>query len=95
MIVNRRTNIVKTGRMDELLALVTAERERGDGTFRIYVSNIGPYDTVAFEFEFESLVEYETFWSEWSATPEGGAFMEKWNDLVKPGGANEIWNLVE
>jgi hypothetical protein len=95
MIVNRRTNIVKTGRLEEAAALAKAERERLDGQWRIYVSNIGPYDTIAHEFWFESLQEYETSWSEWFATPEADAFLEKWNDLIEPGGANEIWNLVE
>ena len=81
--------------MEEVVALAKAERERMDGTWRIYVSDIGPHDTIAFEFEFENLEAYERGWSEWAATPEAAAFMEKWNDLVKPGGATEIWTLVE
>jgi subtilisin-like proprotein convertase family protein len=81
--------------MQEVVALVKAERERQNGTWRIYVSDIGPHDTIAFEFELENLEEYERGWSEWRATPEAAAFMEKWNDLVKPGGATEIWTLVE
>ena len=95
MIVHRQTNIVKIGRMEEVIALVKAERERQNGTWRIYVSDIGPRDTIAFEFEFENLQDYEKGWSEWLATPEAGAFMDKWDDLVEPGGADEIWNMVE
>ena len=95
MIVNRRTFVVKRGCMEEAVALLVADRERIGGKHRIYVSNIGPFDTIAIELEGENLEEYEKGWAEWGATPEAATFLEKWHDLTESGGTNEIWTLVE
>ena len=97
MLVNRRTFIVKRGCMEEALALLKAEKERVSHPHagRIYTPSIGPFGVLVNEVEFESLEEYERFWAEWSASPEGAAFMEKWYDLTETGGTNEIWTLVE
>jgi len=81
--------------MEEVVALLVADRERTGNTFRLYTSDIGPFDVVAIEIEFESLEEYEKGWAEWRARPEVAAFMEKWYDLTESGGNNEIWTLVE
>ena len=85
----------KVPKQEEAIALVIAERERTGTTLRIYGPSIGPFDVIAFEWEFENLEEYERLWAEWAATPEAAAFMEKWNEVTKPGGAHEIWTLVE
>ena len=97
MIVNRRTFQVKGGCWEEAVALMVAEtkRVRLPHARRIYSSNIGPFDRLVFEAEFENLADYEEFWAEWSASPEGDAFVEKWETLVKSGGMNEIWTLEE
>ena len=95
MIVDRRTFVVKKGRMDEAVALAAEERSRIDGTYRIYRPTIGPIDVVAFEFEGGSLADNERGWVEWSATPEAAEFIKKWNELTEPGGSIEIWTLVE
>ncbi len=97
MLVNRRTFIAKRGRMEEVVALVKAEIERVSHPHarRLYIPSIGPLDVIAHEVEFESLEEYERFWAEWFASPEGAAFNEKWSDLTETGGTNEIWTLVE
>jgi hypothetical protein len=98
MIVNRRTFIVKTGHMDQLLALVKAAKEQFSTSahaWRTYAPQIGPFDVVAIEWEYESLEEYEKDWAEWGATPESAAFMDKWNQLTESGGSNEIWRLAE
>jgi hypothetical protein len=98
MIVNRRTFIVKPGKMDQLLALVNAAKEQfgtSAQAWRTYAPEIGPFDVVTIEWEYESLEEYERDWAEWGATPGSAAFMEKWNELTESGGSNEIWRLVE
>ena len=59
------------------------------------LGNIGPRNDIAMEFEFAGLGEMEAFWSEWFATPESAAFMEKWNDLLEAHRNNEIWTVVE
>ena len=95
MIVQRLTWLAKRGHVMEAVKLAVAERERTGSTHRIYESYFGPHNTIAVEFEFEDFEELETFWSEWSATSESAAFMEKWRDLLEPGGTDEIWTLVE
>ena len=96
MLVNRRTFVTKPGCMEKVVALLVAERERPDVLpYRIYASDIGPFDTVAIELEFETLEEYVKSWAKWGEGPESAAFMEKWYDLTESGGNNEIWTLVE
>ncbi len=95
MLVNRRTFLVKPGCMEKLASLLIGERTSESPPSRIYTPDIGPFDVLVFELEFESLGAYEKFWSDWAAKPETEAFMEKWYALIKPGGKNEIWTLVE
>lgn len=101
MIVNRRTFNVKVGCMEEAVALVlgeiAADSERGGytGRIRVYTSSIGTFDQMAVEWEYQDLAEYEEMWAEWAALPTTAAFMQKWIELVKEGGTNEIWDLAE
>jgi len=81
--------------MDEILALLKADKERTGTDFRLYVPNVGRFDRIAMEIEFESLEAYEKGWADWGSTPEAAAFMEKFNELTETGGANEIWALVD
>jgi hypothetical protein len=61
MIVTRHTVVVKSGRMQEVVALIRAERERirstgiGRAAARIYLPQIGPTSMVAWEVEYENL----------------------------------------
>ena len=95
MLVNRRTFVVKRGCMEELVALLVADREQTGIAYRLYTPDIGPFDVIAIEVEFENLEAYEKGWAEWFARPENAAFMEKWYALTESGGNNEIWTLVE
>jgi len=94
MIVSRMTFVSKRGCMDDLVALMKADDERSDIPItRIYTPSIAPFDFVAAEWEFESLADYEKFWTGWFARPETADFMEKWYKLTENGGTSEIWNL--
>jgi hypothetical protein len=97
MLVNRRTFIVKNGCWEEAVAMGVAEVQRIGlpRASRLYVSEIGPFSSLVGEFEFESLAEYEAFWAEYFASPEGVAFNEKWGTVTESGGTNEIWRLVD
>ncbi|MDF1516136.1 MAG: hypothetical protein P1S60_20170 [Anaerolineae bacterium] len=97
MIVNRRTFKVKHGKEWECVEMVKAENERlkWPVTYRIYMSNIAPWGQMVVEWEFEDLAAYDKFWTDWQALPETEAYMKKWRKLTRPGGANEIWDLVE
>ena len=97
MIVNRRTFVIKRGRLGEAQALVMAEVER-TGTsagFRLYLPSLGEFDRIAMEWEYESLSEYERQWNEFFSSPESAPFLEKWVELTETGGTNEIWMLAE
>ena len=96
MLVNRRTFISKPGRAEEAANFLKQAMQLTDHarSARVYVSEIGPFDTIAVEVEVESLADYERRFAEWAAktTPE---FWEKWYSLCENGGANEIWRLVD
>jgi hypothetical protein len=97
MLVNRRTWVVKRGRMEEALELLKAEGKRigSPPVMRLYAPNIGASDLLALEFEYESLEAYEKWSAEYFASPEAAAFQQKLYELTEVGGANEFWALVE
>jgi hypothetical protein len=97
MLVDRRTWVVKRGRMEEALELFKAEGKRigSPPVWRLYAPNIGGFDLLALELEYESLEAYERSWAEYSASPEAAAFQEKLYELTEVGCANELWALVE
>ena len=95
MIVQRMNVNVKQGRMQELLDFLKKDRKKGGYNYRLYQSNLGTFDQISIEMEFENLAAHEKFWNDWNALSETPAFFEKWNELTKPGGTNEIWWLVE
>ena len=94
MIVQRVTHKVKQGCMEELVALGNSFIESTGRTVRRYTPNVGRFDTLVGDHEFEGLAEMEKFWAEWHARPDTPAFMEKWFALTETGGTTEIWNLV-
>ena len=97
MIANRRTFIIKRGRLQEAAARFKAEVERVNipNTQRIYTPEIAPFDVLVYEAEYENLEEYARLWAEWEASPEAAAFLGEWSALTETGGTNEIWTLVK
>ncbi len=97
MYVNRRTYVVKKGRMDEVIARLSAGRNgvAPPRSLRIYACEVGAVDTVAFEAEFESPQEFESFFSGLPDLPELAEAQAKLSGLTVPGGVNEVWRLVE
>jgi hypothetical protein len=92
MYVNRRTFISVKGKHEEVAAQIKEGLKSWPQTSRVYVSNLGTFDLVSAEVEFESLAEFERVWSAMAAaaTPEWWA---KWNSITQTGGTNEIWEL--
>ena len=95
MIVNRRTFVVKRGRMQDVVELL---REGGPDfphphPRRFYTPRIAPFDVLAIEIEFENLKDYEEYWTKWGTRPETAEFMDKWFELTQNGGTNEIWTV--
>ena len=95
MIVNRYKVTIKQGHMQEVVELVKEMRKQGGYDCRLYQSHLGTRDQIACEFEFEDYAAYDTFWTEWYAIPDTPAFLEKWNEMTKAGGTNELWWLIE
>jgi hypothetical protein len=97
MLVQRLNFQLKPGNQEKAVELIKEtqtmlETPHGVG---IYTPNIGPFNTLVYDIEFESLAEHEEFWAKWWALPETPAFMERWNELTDVGGYSEIWTLVE
>jgi hypothetical protein len=97
MVMNRRTFIVKRGRMQEAIALLKEEVQRSPNAqrTRIYVPEVAPFDVICAEGDFESLAEYERYWADYFAQPQTTAFLERWFELTETGGTNELWELAE
>ncbi|HWQ11703.1 MAG TPA: hypothetical protein VNL77_02825 [Roseiflexaceae bacterium] len=95
MLVNRRTFVIKRGHIEDAAAMLAEGMRRMGVQGRVYLPEVGPFDVIAVEGEFESLAAYEQFWSAWAAQPDTGAFMERWYAITESGGANEIWRLAE
>jgi hypothetical protein len=101
MIVNRRTFNVKPDQVNAavewLQTEIAAEQARGPlhGTYRIYVSSIGTFAQVAFESEYDDLATYEQFWATWFSRPECQEANRQFITLLRGGGTNSIWRLVE
>jgi len=96
MIVNRKTFVTKKACTEEAATFIREALKLFNFSHppRVYVSEIGAFDTIAVETEGENLAEYERVFAEWQAstTPE---FWEKWFSLTENGGTNEIWRLVD
>ena len=92
MFVNRRTFHPKRGKTDEVLAFCKKAAKGMPHAARVYESDLGTFDIVAVEAEFESLAEYERVWKALAeaTTP---AEWEQWLSLTENGGTNEIWQL--
>ena len=101
MIVNRRTFNVKPTEVDAAIEWlqqeIAQEQARGPlpGKTRVYVTSIGTFSQVAMEAEFEDLAAYDQFWTTWFSRPECQAANTKFTKLLRGGGANEIWALIE
>jgi len=95
MIVNRRTFIAKKGHMDEAIAMMKRIWAEMDPQRRVrfYRSSLGPFDTIVWEAEYDSLTEYDKAMAavdpRWMAEN-----LPKWHAVTEVGGANEIWDVV-
>jgi hypothetical protein len=97
MIVNRRTFVIKRGRMEDAKSLLKETGQwwpPGAGMVRFYVTNVGAWNQLAFEVEFQSLADYERIWAEAGATVPA-EWWHRWFEVLDAGGGNEIWTLLE
>jgi hypothetical protein len=80
-----------------MIALIKEEMEAsGHGVVsRIYSPDIGEFDKVVHEMEFQDMAERQEFWDRWRATRATPEFWQKFNKLRRPGGRVAIWRLAE
>ena len=93
MIVNRRTFRLKQGRAQAAAAAINASYAKDPGTQKVrwYISDIGPFDTLVFEIEFQDIADYNKFWTTFDP---GEDFWNTWFSFTDTGGTNEIWELI-
>jgi benzoyl-CoA reductase/2-hydroxyglutaryl-CoA dehydratase subunit BcrC/BadD/HgdB len=98
MIAYRTTWIVKQGRMQEALELLSAEieRTRKEGPqVRVYTPDLSP-NVLVFEMASKSVEEHDAWWAEYDrTTPEAAAFWNKWYDVTDRSVDTSRWKLVE
>jgi len=104
MLVNRRTFIINKPYFQEALDLLVEARKitkamKPDAVLRVYASEYGAFDTVAYEYESASLATLEQELSSLFGNPETADLLaewfKRWQEITAPGGANEIWLLAE
>ena len=61
---------------------------------RSYQSRTGLENTLALEWEFESLAKWEEFLPQFYALPKNADKLRKWNELVPGSATTEIWDLL-
>ena len=97
MIVERRTYKVKPF-CERATADFVKETQKEFGyphVQRIYMQISGPGNVIYHEYEFKDWQEREKFWADFFALPQMPEWIEKWKELIEPGGNIEFLNLVE
>lgn len=101
MFIDRRTFRVKPGCMPEMVELCKTqiapfyEDRKGAGSLRFLVNKVAAFDTWVFESEWNSLAEWEAYWTDWRAKPESAEFLRKLAELLESGGEHQLWTVVE
>jgi hypothetical protein len=97
MLAYRTTWMVKQGRMQEALDLISAETQRAKSegaVVRIYTPSIGP-NVLVFEMVSETAEAHDAFWTEYNKDPKAAAFWEKWGEVTERSLGSDRWKLAE
>ncbi len=62
---------------------------------RIATAEFGLFDTLALEFDFATLADYERFWAELAERADFVEIFGRWGELIETGGCNELWRAAE
>ena len=95
MITNRRTVQVRQNCMAALAQFVhnAAKDAKLEGRFRIYMADLGVRNILAYEIDFEDLVDYDRFWRNWvSGTAQ--EFFKEYESMIEHDLTNEVWERV-
>lgn len=96
MITNRRTVQVKQDCMATLAQFVLTackDAQLREGQYRIYVSDLGARNILAYEIDFDDLAAYDRFWRNWvsGTKPE---FFREYESMIEHDLTNEVWERV-
>ena len=97
MFVERNTQYVKQGCMDEAIQLFLSYKSWWTDRkipVRYYTPVFGPLSVLVFEVEYESIAAYEKLEKELVSSPEFAELSPKWLELTERGGTTEGW-IVE
>ena len=103
MVVNRRTFMVNKPYFDEAIGLLGEYRRlvhevHPESVMRIYAIAYGTFDTVAAEWESESVTTLEQQLDAVLNNPQiaerFATGFKRWQEITVPGGTNEVWRLV-
>lgn len=98
MIVIRYTWHIDASHMEEVRKLFLAIQPPPASALRQgrgYQSRTGVENTLALEWEFESLAEWEAFLPQFSAYPPNADKFRRWGELVPGSATIEVWDLIE
>ena len=62
--------------------------------WRAYASRTGANNTVALEWEFDSLAKWEEFSAQFFALPENAEYFRKWLEVEPSSGTCEVWDVI-
>jgi hypothetical protein len=62
--------------------------------WRAYRSRTGTTNTVALEWEFESLADWEAFAAQFFALPANADYFRKWMEVEPSSGTCEVWDVI-
>lgn len=82
MILNQHIWKHKWGRRPDLVSVSKLECERMGIPHQVYTPIAGAVNTVVFEFQFEDLAAYDSFWTRWYTEPEAQEYLRQLPDLV-------------
>lgn len=97
MFAYRTTWIVKEGRMQEALELMSAAIDEGkpaDAMARIYTPSLSP-NALVFEEVWEEDASHEAFWEAYRGSQEGASFFSQLYELVERSTGTERWHVIE
>jgi hypothetical protein len=62
--------------------------------YRTYSSRTGQTNTIALEWEFDSLAEWEQFMPHFATAPVNAELFRKWDELVPGSSVCDVWDLL-
>ena len=95
MIVERYVFHVKSGKFQEAIEWANEGRKNiwSQVPSKIYSSEIGPWNTIVIENEFEDFADRKKSMSPVGTSEAWAPWYAKWNELIDGHGKNEIWNV--